>query len=100
MQAPSLRWAEQPRDLLLGAAAVYRLTRLVTEDEILRPWRERLTAAAPTGRLAYLVTCPWCVSVWAAGVLGAALTAAPHLTRAGCAVLAWSAAAGWLSGRE
>lgn len=63
---------------LAGALATHRLTRLITLDEITRPARSRLydrlsgerpdaTPFVRTTRksLAYLLTCPWCVSVYA-----------------------------------
>lgn len=94
-------------EFALDALAVHRLTRLVTDDELTRPWRdktvehayvhgrwlggrtdlrtEELAAAVATGvidwseaveqddnppKVATLVTCRWCASVWiAAGVL-------------------------------
>jgi hypothetical protein len=97
---PSLAWSEQPRDLVLGGAATYRLARLVTEDEITRPLREKILERSNGGRLAYFITCPWCVSFWAGGLLAAGLTTVPRVTRAAAAALAWSAAAGFLSSKE
>ena len=44
--------------------AVSRITRLITEDEITRPIREAIVGRKPEGQLAYLITCPLCVSVW------------------------------------
>ena len=49
----------------LRALAVYRLTRLVVEDEITAPLREAVLTRWPESRAAYLVTCPYCVGVWA-----------------------------------
>lgn len=51
--------------LLVDAAAVWRISRLVTEDEITRPAREAIAERWPDGWLAYWVECPHCVSVWA-----------------------------------
>ena len=53
-------------DLVLDALATYRLTRLVVEDEVTRPVRERVWATRPPheSRLGYLLTCPYCTSVW------------------------------------
>lgn len=54
-------------NLLRAAAAVLatdRLTRLITEDEISRPVREDIARRWPDSRIAYLVTCKACVSVW------------------------------------
>ncbi len=47
--------------------AVYRVTRLIIEDEILdgpRDWAYR--QVKPGGKLAYLLGCPWCMSFWVA----------------------------------
>ena len=51
--------------VVVDAAAVWRLTRLVTEDEVTRPVRDWVIERAPDGRLAYLIECPHCVGVWA-----------------------------------
>lgn len=61
-----------PLVALVAALALYRATLLVTADEVTRPWREGITEKA--GRLAYLVECPWCTSMWLApAVVGSAL---------------------------
>lgn len=89
-----------PAALAVGALAVHRLTRLALEDEITAPIRERITEAAPEGRLAYFVTCPWCVSMWI-GAGWAVLTAtAPGAAAAAGAALAWSSVTGLLSSME
>lgn len=60
---------------IVDALATYRLTRLVTADEITLEPRERLLAFLEDegfDRAAELVRCSWCASVWvAAGVLTA-----------------------------
>lgn len=89
-----------PVTLAVGALAVHRLTRLVTEDEVTAPLRDRITNAAPEGRLAYLVSCPWCVSIYAAAGWAAATVAAPAATAAAGAVLAWSSVSGLLASWE
>lgn len=87
--------------LLLGGLAVARLTRLVTADEATRRPRDRaLEWAAGTAerrahpQLAYLLTCPWCVSPWLAAGWAALDALAPGPARALGAVLAWSELAG------
>jgi len=89
-----------PAALAVGALAVHRLTRLAVEDEITRPLRERITDAAPDGRLAYLVTCPWCVSMWIGAGWAVLTAAAPGVASAAGAALAWSSATGLLSAME
>lgn len=62
---------------LITAMAVHRLSKLITEDEIMRPVRERVFAWAegskefsPQERVATLIECIACMSVWsAAGIL-------------------------------
>ncbi len=50
--------------LILGALACYRLTRLVTADQITLPLR---TWVLDRNRwFGYLVTCDWCLSIWVA----------------------------------
>lgn len=54
------------RSLLVDVLAGHRLTRLVTEDVITSPLREKAFAKkAPTeDSWTYLLTCPWCASMW------------------------------------
>ena len=80
--------------VVLLILAVYRVTRLLTEDKIpiiarprewlvnwLDPWPadvqagKRQSTGATAKAVAYLLTCPWCMSVWvgAAVVFGAGL---------------------------
>lgn len=58
---------------IIGLLATYRLTLLVTADELTAGPRDWLTGtlearAERRGRdeskLAYLLSCPWCASVW------------------------------------
>lgn len=52
--------------LLVRCLATWRITELVTTDEISRPARDWVAKRWPGSKAAYLVTCPRCVSVWAA----------------------------------
>lgn len=63
-------------DLLLQMLAAKRLTQLVVEDEITRPlrepvlqWGEKHEEGTWQDRIAYLVSCPACSSVWAAAAI-------------------------------
>ena len=47
---------------LLTLGAIWRLARLVTVDEIFSPVRERIGKINDS--MAYLITCPWCFSIW------------------------------------
>lgn len=65
-------------DAAVDVAATARITRLVVDDEIARPFREWIQAATgDDSRLTYLVNCPYCVSVWA----GAAVQVLPRWLR-------------------
>ena len=52
--------------------AVARVTRLITTDDVTRPWRSRLARRhPPTGGVTWpvrLVNCDWCVGVWLAAI--------------------------------
>jgi hypothetical protein len=103
------RWSalRDPVSLTVGALAVHRLTRLVTDDELTRPLRERAAewargdahrAARP--RLGYLLHCPWCVSPYVAAAWAALTVTAPPAAAAAGAVLAWSSVTGLLASME
>lgn len=64
----------------IDAVAVHRLTKLVIEDKITEelravlrdkfpPVRDKRTKQPRLHMLNYLLTCPWCVSIWAAGFI-------------------------------
>lgn len=92
--------------LVLTLLATARVTRLVTEDTLLDPPRTwalgKLLARNPEHKVAYLLTCPWCVSVY----VGAAAAAAwwawgdTRIFTAAVAALAASYVAGFLAGKE
>lgn len=53
--------------LIVFLISVYRLTRLIIEDEIFdapRDWA--YSKVKPGGKLEYLLGCPWCASFWVA----------------------------------
>ena len=53
--------------LLTDIVAVYRLTKLVTDDKITEDLRDLIFEKFPKGsKIPYLITCGWCVSIWAA----------------------------------
>jgi hypothetical protein len=61
---------------IIGVVATQRLTQLITEDEIARPIREKVNNWAGDApefsakeRLAYMVECPACTSIWAGGLV-------------------------------
>jgi hypothetical protein len=90
-----------PLELLVDAVAAYRLTRLVTADDITAPirdaivewsydrlpdveversggetWSDVAIADPDAPKLATLITCRWCTGVW----VGAGVVAARRLT--------------------
>jgi hypothetical protein len=77
------------------ALAVYRLTRLVTEDEIAEPFRDAIVerfGPPEVSKVAYLVHCPFCVSVYASTAVVLADMIAPRFARPVLRALALSAA--------
>lgn len=88
-----------PRNLItfiVDIVAVYRLTKLIVDDEILADVREKIWEKYPpeTTKIGYLITCPWCTSIWAGAALFALRKTNPELTNYISAVLASSAATG------
>lgn len=83
-------------NVLIDALAVARLTRLVTEDTITEPLRERLSDRE---RLHYLITCPWCSSPYIAAGALLARRFAPGLWDPLARVLAFSEVAGLIAER-
>lgn len=107
------------RDAVVDVAAAWRLTRLVTRDALteglrdrVQTWERQRTDLPTTARrygqeiadmggpLAYLLNCPYCVSVWVALGVALARRAAPLQWDRAAQVLATSAAVCWLAERE
>ena len=57
--------------LVILALTTYRVTRLITRDEIVSNLRTKYFTKFPpeTSKLGYLVTCEWCMSFWVASLL-------------------------------
>lgn len=93
----------QTLTLVLTLLAVARVTRLINADRITEAPRNALVRRLdPEGLAAYMVFCPWCVSVYT-GAAGAAAWWAWGETRvftAAVAALAASHVAGLLAGLE
>lgn len=77
----------------IRTAAAWRITKLVTEDEIARPFREAVARKWPDSKVAYLVECPACVSVWA----GLAAAVMPRPLASALASSAGTLGAKWLA---
>jgi len=87
---------------IVGAFATYRLSRLMTRDEILSPLRNRLWKRYPpeTSKVGYLFTCMWCMSIWSASTLVLSGIIIPKITFYFGLVLSFSAVAGLLAAYE
>lgn len=104
-------------DVTIDALAVYRLTRLATSDAIFDGPRAQFVAWAkrcsdleigdetqtvcmrPDSKLAYLATCPWCMSIWFGLIAVIARRKIPRAWRPVARLLAFSAVAGIASDR-
>ena len=82
-----------PLALLVDALACYRLTRLVTRDEITRSLRSHVASSGPE-QFATLLNCAWCVSWWVACVVAAARRLEPKTWSPVAEALALSAFVG------
>lgn len=99
--------------LVCDAAAVYRLAVLLSKDKITDWLREGLRSSGWTSAggerhgtdaraarwLHELVICPWCVSIWLAGVVVVLTRFIPGAWQYVAMLLALSAAAGFLGER-
>lgn len=104
-------------EVALDAVAVARLTRLLVEDVILDPIRDPIKAWASKRKppllgtadvvdtlrrpvahpkIAYFLTCPWCVSVYVAAGAVVARRYAPRAWETVARASTFSFAAGWL----
>ena len=82
-------------DTLILALAVFRICRLLIEDEILSGPRDRFWARFPpeSTKIGYLLTCYWCLSIWVAIPVVALYLFVPWLAIPVAAVFALSAVA-------
>jgi hypothetical protein len=113
-------------DFVVDALAVYRLTRLATKDTVTeaarerwietayeternvrrpmydgpRPWHTTLENDDDPPKLAYLITCPFCVSVYVAVAAVAARTLVPGVWRPVARAAALGAVGALLGGLE
>ena len=86
---------------LLNVLAVHRLTRLAVEDKITEPIREKLFDRWPPQHTwTYLLTCPWCVSIWFAGLAAAGVFLFWSVWQIAAFILAMSSAVGIISTLE
>lgn len=75
---------------LLALGATARITRFVTSDLLGQPIRATVERRfGDDSRAAYLMTCPWCASIWISAAVLAAALLLPGLW--------FTAAAAWLT---
>lgn len=84
--------------LLLDIIAVYRITKLIIDDEILHEFREKVWEKYPpeSTKIGYLITCPWCTSIWAGIVIFTLRKIDPNFTDYLSSILTASAVTGEL----
>lgn len=86
-------------EYLIDAAATHRLTKLVIDDEITADLREKAfekLGDPSESKLAFGLTCPWCVSFWAGLLVYTSRTIAPKAWAPLAAALAYSSVTGWV----
>jgi Protein of unknown function (DUF1360) len=89
--------------LLVDGLATYRLQKLVRDDKITEDLRNAVFhkfGEPHEHKLSYLVTCPWCLSLYAGLGLSFSRMIAPKATNAVARALALSAIAGIMAERE
>jgi hypothetical protein len=89
-----------PTNALIDALATYRATKLVIDDEITADLRDKAYEQLyrlpdrTRQKVRYLLSCPWCVSIWAAAFLVGLRILAPDLATYLNTLLAASAVTG------
>ena len=91
-----------PAQLVVDALASYRITRLIVEDDITAPLREKVRHAAMrsvdspgvAAKVNTLLSCPWCVGWWVACGVVAARKVTPRVWEPVATAFAFSAVTG------
>lgn len=83
---------------MLDALAVWRIVRFVQRDSLVEELREALINRYGHLKIAELLTCPWCLSIWVAAGVVIARAAAPRVWGMIARGLAFSAGAGVITG--
>lgn len=89
-------------DLLIFPATA-RLTKLINEDKITEPLRDFLHRKFPRkpdntpSQVGYLITCPWCMSMWAGTALTVLSLTCPKASKAVNLTLAASYFTGFMA---
>lgn len=80
--------------IVLTFMATFRVARLVTSDYITRPIRRAARRRlGKTSKRYYLLTCNWCISVWASAGVAVPVVLWPSNRAVWCVLLALSASA-------
>lgn len=81
--------------VLTDILATYRLTKLIMEDKITEDFRNLIYEKFPKdSKLAYLIGCPWCVSIWAGLTIFTLRRISPETANVVSGLLAASAVTG------
>jgi hypothetical protein len=83
--------------LLVDALASYRFVKLVRDDRITEPAREAVqerTGPPDQSQISYLMTCPWCLSIYSGAALTLGRMRWPRTTNAVARIFALSALTG------
>lgn len=81
--------------LISDILAVFRLTKLIMDDRITLEFRDWVWKKYPPNtKMGFLLTCPWCVSIWAAIIVIGARKASPEYGDMLSKILAASAVTG------
>lgn len=84
-------------DLAVDTLASYRMTKLIRDDMITEPLRQAVYSRfgpPDESKVSYLITCPWCMSMW----FGFALVLAHRHTPAAAQVVTRALAVSALTG--
>jgi hypothetical protein len=94
------------KDLIVGGLAAHKFSRLISREAVTSPLRAPFTTSdthepaaegSATGHtLGELITCPFCLGMWAATGITAGLVLAPRVTRLATSTLAMLAASDFL----
>lgn len=89
-----------PFQFIVLSLATYRICRLIIQDTITESLRDRLWRRfPPTTYLGYLITCYWCMGIWASSLVFGMYTIVPSPTFAVSLALALSSAVGIVAAR-
>jgi hypothetical protein len=95
--SPNTGAANRALTLLIDALATYRLVKLVRDDRITEPLRDKVTqrlGPPDRSKISYLLDCPWCLSFYFGAVFTVGRQRWPMTTALISRTFALSAATG------